>query len=70
VGKVDDDVSDGEPASEVKPASDEEATSDGEVLFDKDQIKTFFADAVGCVDSCLEQERIIEAVGFNIAQAK
>jgi hypothetical protein len=67
VGKVDDDVSDGEPESEVEPASDDE---DGEALVDKDDIKTFVADDVGCVDSCLEQERILEAAGFNIAQAK
>jgi hypothetical protein len=70
VGKVDDDVYDGEPASEVKPASDDEAASDGEALFDKDDIKTFVADDVGCVDLCLDQEQIIEAAGFHISQAK
>jgi hypothetical protein len=70
VGKVDDDVSDGESASEVEPASDDEVASDGEALFDKDDIKTVVADDVGCVDSSLEQERILEATGFHIAQAK
>jgi hypothetical protein len=53
LGKVDDNISDGEPISEVEPASDDE---DGEALFDKDDINTFFADDVGYVDSCLEQE--------------
>jgi hypothetical protein len=67
VGKVDDDVSDGKPDSEVEPASDDK---DGEALVDKDEINTFVADDVGCVDSCLEQERILEAAGFHIAQAK
>jgi hypothetical protein len=33
VGKVDDDVFDGKPASEVKPASDDEAASDDESPF-------------------------------------
>jgi hypothetical protein len=33
-------------------------------------IKTFVADDVGCVDLCLDQERILEAVGFHISQAK
>jgi hypothetical protein len=64
------DVSDVEPACEVEPSSDDEAASDGEALFDKDDIKTFVADDVGCVDFCLEQERIIEAARFNISQAK
>jgi hypothetical protein len=70
VEKVDDDVSYGEPASHVKPASDDEAASDGEALFDKDGMKTFVVDDVGCADSCLEQEWILEAAGFYIAQAK
>jgi hypothetical protein len=39
-------------------------------LFDKDDIKTFVADDVVCVDSCIEQERILEANGFHISQAK
>jgi hypothetical protein len=56
VGNVDDDVTYGEHDSEVEPASDDE---DGEALVDKDDIKTFVADDVGCVDSCLEQERIL-----------
>jgi hypothetical protein len=67
VGKVDNDVSDGKPISEVEPASGDE---DGEALFDKDDINTFATDYVGCVDLCLEQERILEADGFRIAQAK
>jgi hypothetical protein len=65
VGKVHDDISDGESDSEVEAASDDE-----DVLVDKDDIKTFVSDDVGCVDSCLEQERILEADGFHIAQAK
>jgi hypothetical protein len=65
VGKVHDDVSDGESDSEVEAASDDE-----DALVDKDDIKTFVSDDVGCVDSCLEQERILEAAGFHIAQAK
>jgi hypothetical protein len=70
VGKVDGHVYDGEPASEVEPASDDEAAYDGEALFDKDGIKTFVPDDIGCVDSCLEQERILKATGFHISQAK
>jgi hypothetical protein len=50
VGKVHDDVSDGESDSEVEAASDDEAA-----LVDKDDIKNFVSDDVGCVDSCLEQ---------------
>jgi hypothetical protein len=67
VGKVDDDVSDGEPVSDVEPASYDKV---GEALFDKDDIKNFVDDDVVCVDSCLEQEQILEAAGFHIAQAK
>jgi hypothetical protein len=70
VGKVDDDVSYCEPASQVKPASDDAAASDGEALSDNDDIKTFVADDVGCFDSYLKQELILEAAGFHIAQAK
>jgi hypothetical protein len=70
VGNVDDDVSDGELTSESEPAYDDEAASDGEALFDKDGIKNFVADDVGCVDLCLEQGRILEAAGLHISQAQ
>jgi hypothetical protein len=65
VGKGHEDISGDESDSEVEAAYDDE-----DALVDKDDIKTFVSDGVGCVDSCLEQEQILEAAGFHIAQAK
>jgi hypothetical protein len=35
-----------------------------------DDITTFVADDMGCVDACLEKERILEAAGFHVCQAE
>jgi hypothetical protein len=70
VGKVNDDISDEKTVYEFEPAPDDEAASDGEALFDKDDIKAVVSDDVGCVDSCLNKEWILEADGFHISQAK
>jgi hypothetical protein len=37
---------------------------------DKDDINTFVADDIGCVDARLKQEWILEAAGYHIAYAK
>jgi hypothetical protein len=59
---------DGERASD-----DEESQTSVEPFVDDlvaGDINTFVADNIGCVDACLEQERILEAAGCHVAQSK
>jgi hypothetical protein len=70
VRKLDDDVSDGEPASEVEPVSDDEAASDGEALLTRMISIFLLLMMLDVFDSCLERERVLEAAGFHIAQTK
>jgi hypothetical protein len=54
-------------------SDDEESQASGEPFADDlvvDNIKTFVADDIWCVDACLKKERILEATGFHAAHAK